>query len=121
MTKSRTYPDREEVGLSGEKRKAHYGDGRQPWDAMLELGIGPHFAAGSILKYLRRDKDPEHSAESARWYYHQLVRLADPRESGFPHRDRQAQFEVFNEVQTSKRLLISLLAELTPEERGKLG
>jgi len=57
-------------------RKDHYGSGKQPWDTMVELGIAPGFAAGNILKYLRRSKEPAHSEESARWYYMRLKELA---------------------------------------------
>lgn len=64
--------NRKAPGEDGTPRKAHYGSGRQPWDDMVDLGWGPDFAAGSILKYLRRAKDPDHSLESAKWYYAQL-------------------------------------------------
>jgi hypothetical protein len=57
----------------GDRRKAHYGDGIQPWDHILAAGWGPAFAASNVLKYLRRTKNPEHSLESAKWYYEQLV------------------------------------------------
>lgn len=56
-----------------EPRKAHYGSGEQPWDTIVFAGWGPEFAAGNILKYLRRTKAPEHSLESARWYAQRLV------------------------------------------------
>jgi hypothetical protein len=54
-------------------RQIHYGEGRQPWDDIVDAGWGHAFAAANVLKYLRRDKEPEHSLESARWYYGQLV------------------------------------------------
>lgn len=54
-------------------RKSRYGLGRQPWDDIKEQGWAPHFAAGNVLKYLRRDKDRAHSIESARWYFARLV------------------------------------------------
>jgi hypothetical protein len=57
-------------------RKAWYGDGVQPWDIIVERGWGPSFAAANVLKYVRRVKDPEHSLESARWYYARLYRNA---------------------------------------------
>lgn len=53
-------------------RKSHYGPRRQPWDDIVDAGWGPAFAAGNVLKYLRRDKDREHSIESARWYWARL-------------------------------------------------
>ncbi len=58
------------------ERQFHYGDGRQPWDDIVDAGWGPAFAAGNVLKYLRRDKQLEHSLASARWYYQQIVRRA---------------------------------------------
>lgn len=59
----------------GDGRKAHYGSEKQPWDTMKEprLMWAPHFAAGSILKYLRRDKRLAHSLESARVYHAWLL------------------------------------------------
>lgn len=57
----------------GDGRKAHYGDAVQPWDTILASGWGPAFAASNVVKYLRRTKNPEHSLESARWYYARLV------------------------------------------------
>lgn len=66
-------PVREGQG-DAEPRKAHYGAaGAQPWDLILAAGWGPAFAAANVLKYLRRTKNPEHSAESAAWYYDRLV------------------------------------------------
>lgn len=62
-------PEREQ----GDGRKKHYGDGVQPWDVILANGWGPPFAASNVLKYLRRTKNPEHSVESAVWYYARLV------------------------------------------------
>ncbi len=59
----------------GTQRKSHYGSGAQPWDDMKRLGWAHHFAAGSILKYLRRDKNKGHSLESARWYWARLKEL----------------------------------------------
>lgn len=64
------------VGQDGTPRKTRYGMGKQPWDYMVKLGWAPHFAAGNVLKYLRREKDREHSIESARWYYARLTEEA---------------------------------------------
>ena len=69
--------DRAKPGPQGEARKAHYGDGKQPWDSICELGWGCHFAAANVLKYLRRTKDTKHSLESARWYYVRLIEMAE--------------------------------------------
>lgn len=67
--------NRPDPGADGTVRKAHYGSGEQPWDIIVRMGYGPHFAAGNVLKNLRRDKEPEHSLESARWYYARLKEL----------------------------------------------
>lgn len=64
--------DRADTGADGSVRKAHYGSGKQPWDTIVELGFGAEFAAGNVIKYIRRTKDPEHSVQSARWYYARL-------------------------------------------------
>ena len=65
-------------GEDGTTRKAHYGAGRQPWDDMLDLGWGPHFAAGSALKYVRRymNKNGEDDLKKGRWYYHEILTRA---------------------------------------------
>ena len=93
----------------GDGRKAHYGDGRQPWDVIIELGWEPEWLAGNIIKYLRRTKEPEHSLESARIYYRRLVLLSDR-----SYR-RWRLFETREE-----RVLRQLLAELNDIERWKL-
>ena len=56
----------------GTLRKSRYGAGRQPWDDIKDAGWGPAFAAGNVLKNLRRSKEPEHSLESAKWYWARL-------------------------------------------------
>lgn len=56
----------------GTQRKVHYGAGRQPWDDIKDAGWGPAFAASNVLKYMRRTKHPEHSFESACWYWDRL-------------------------------------------------
>ena len=58
---ARVFSNRDELGEDGTVRKAHYGSGRQPWDHIKAAGWGPEFAAGCVLRYLRRTKDPEHS------------------------------------------------------------
>jgi hypothetical protein len=65
--------NRDQPGSDASVRKKHYGDGKQPWDIIVEAGWGPAFAAANVLKYIRRTKNPEHSFESACWYYRQLV------------------------------------------------
>lgn len=66
-------PNRAKSGAGGEARKSHYGEGEQPWDVIVASGWGPAFAAGCVVRYLRRDKAREHSLESAQWYYARLV------------------------------------------------
>lgn len=97
--------DRETPGADGTVRKAHYGEGRQPWDDIVELGWAPQFAAGSILKYLRRNKDEEHSLESARWY---MLRLHEMPNSGLPYQD------------VAKEVWTALIKTLTNEEYYRL-
>lgn len=98
----------------GDGRKVHYGEGKQPLDTMLEMGWAPHFAAGSIIKYLRRTKSPEHSLESARFYYKLLVdKAVDARKPGNPMW-ATAVGELWNST------LIKLLTVITPEEHELL-
>jgi hypothetical protein len=66
-------------------RQDHYGPRHQAWDSILELGWAPEFAAGNILKYLRRTKSPKHSLESANWYHDRLVSMSQ----GYWTEDRQ--------------------------------
>lgn len=65
----------------GTVRQDYYGAGEQPWDTIVRLGWAAPFAAGNILKYLRRDKAQAHSLESARWYrerLNEMVLAGDP-------------------------------------------
>jgi hypothetical protein len=101
VSDSRTFPDRVEPGDDGSRRKAHYGEGKQPWDHICDAGWAPEFAAGCVLRYLRRTKDPEHSIESAQWYWAQLERLA---EQGY-----------------ARYVLGQLRLMLTPDELKRLG
>ena len=88
------------VAEDGTIRQDHYGAGEQPWDVIVRLGWAPEFAAGNILKYLRRDKEEAHSLESARWYWMRLRELA----SNSPERFRA--WEVHRQLQEA----------LTPDE-----
>lgn len=90
----------EHDGTDGTKRKDHYGSGKQPWDTIKEMGWAAPFAAANVLKYLRRSKDPEHSLESARWYYARLDDMSSHDYAG-----------------TIKH---NLLMELTSEEHNRL-
>jgi hypothetical protein len=85
----------------GTVRKDHYGSGRQPWDDIKDLGWAAEFAAGNVLKYLRRTKEPGHSLQSARWY---LARLEE---------------QAFT-CDQSAEIYCQLLNHLTPEDRAKL-
>lgn len=105
--------------VDGAPRKDHYGAGRQPWDDIVDQGWGPEFAAGNVLKYLRRPnkvpagllgpEDTEgilestraHSIESARWYYDRLYKMAC-------------------NVERARACLVALRGMLTVEERVTL-
>lgn len=89
--------EKERVAADGTVRKAHYGDGRQPWDVIKEKDWAPEFAAGNALKYIRRAaaKNGADDIKKARWYFKELKRLADSSDDG-----------VYDE----------LLEELTPDE-----
>jgi hypothetical protein len=63
------------TGADGTVRKAQYGDGVQPWDIIKERGWAPEFAAGNVLKYLRRRKTPDEDRKKARWYWVELRKL----------------------------------------------
>lgn len=69
--------DNTHLAADGTVRQDHYGDGEQPWDAIVRLGWAPQFAAANIIKYLRRTKEPKHSIESAKWYWARLCEI-DP-------------------------------------------
>ncbi len=61
----------------GSVRKTYYGDGLQPWDIIKANGWAAHFAAGNVLKYMRRAKgDDASDRKKAYWYYDQLCLLA---------------------------------------------
>lgn len=103
----------------GTVRKSYYGSGRQPWDDYVAEGWAPEICAGMVLKYLRRDKEPEHSLESARWYYQrhwELCRgLLLPREVEIhpKHGPRRA-------VGRANAVMVGLTRLLTPEELVRL-
>lgn len=65
--------DAAEVG----KRASHYGDGVQPWDLIIGAGWAAEFAAGNVIKYVRRhmNKNGEDDLKKARWYYHELIKM----------------------------------------------
>ena len=64
------------VAEDGTTRPAYYGDGVQPWDTIKTRGWAPHFAAGCVVKYLRRTKEVDESRLKAIWYYRELARMA---------------------------------------------
>lgn len=87
-------------GKDGSVRKAHYGDGVQPWDTTVASGWGPHAAAFCVLRYLRRDKAKEHSIESARWYYTRLIEfVAEENKEGGPADTTFARLEMILTVE----------------------
>jgi hypothetical protein len=68
----------EHVADDGSLRKDHYGSGRQPWDDIVDAGWGPAFAAGNILKYIRRAANkggPDDVAKGC-WYYNEMIKRA---------------------------------------------
>ena len=112
------YEDRSTPGTLGEPRKAHYGAGRQPWDIILDAGWAPEYAAGNVLKYMRRTKDPEHSLESARWFYARLYemmvgRLLPTGAVGSPRR-------ISRVVGRAAAVMVALNDELTADEKKVL-
>ena len=87
-------------------RKSWYGDGEQPYDTAVRLGWGPAFAATNVLKYIRRTKAPEHSLESARWYYARLYRNAAQAEAGPTAPWAEALFALEDELTQGELMLI---------------
>lgn len=98
----------ERVAEDGTVRKAYYGDGRQPWDDMIDFGWAVEFAAGNVLKYLRRTKDLVASVVKAKWY---LARLIE-----FVNDDTDTA-----RMNDAKRVAIRLFKALTREEIDQLG
>ena len=102
----------------GVVRQDHYGAGRQPWDDVLDEGWAPEACAHAILKYLRRTKAPEHSLESARWFYDRLYELSRgdllPRSArpGAAHENRNRSMAMGR----ASAVLARLREVLTPEE-----
>lgn len=66
-------------GIDGTVRKAHYGEGRQPWDDIKDAGWAPDFAAGNALKYVRRHeaKNGQDDLDKGRWYFAELIKMSD--------------------------------------------
>jgi hypothetical protein len=87
-------------------RKVHYGAGKQPIDTIKELGWGAQFMAGNVLKYLRRDKDLEHSLQSARVYFGWLRELAI---TGTPV-DRKVHEQLINELNLEEITSVGIVA-----------
>lgn len=61
----------------GDGRKVHYGDGKQPWDTCLEEGWAVGGAVFSILRYVRRTKQPVRDLQAAKVYLRWLQDLVD--------------------------------------------
>ncbi len=72
-------PEPEITAADGTVRKAHYGAGKQPWDIIVETGWGAQFAAGNVLKYVRRAaaKNGDDDIAKARRYFKRLVEMAE--------------------------------------------
>lgn len=69
-------------------RQDYFGEGRQPWDEIVDVGFGPQFAAGSILKYIRRTKgEREKDIAKAAWYWARLIELSEDRVNETAARD----------------------------------
>jgi hypothetical protein len=73
---AKDYVEPERKFADGTVRKAHYGDGVQPWDTMRSRGWACIFATGSVLKYVRRAaaKNGEDDIKKA-WYFQQLKEM----------------------------------------------
>lgn len=103
------------------ERKEWYGEGRQPWDDILELGWGPEFAAANVLKYLRRSKSPEHSLESAQWYFRELCKMAlADLWAGIDNTVQLKQGPYKSKTRGAARVLVALIPTLKPEEVSRL-
>lgn len=108
--------NREHVATDGTVRKSYYqtdAKGRQPWDVILDASWAPEFAAGNVLKYLRRAKGSDaDDVVKALWYFTELEKLVkvDRGELKAPGETGRA-YEVYH----------ALLTELTPAECGQLG
>ena len=100
------YENEKQPREDGTMRKAHYGEGIQPWDITVAQGWGSIAAAFNVIRYMRRTKAPEHSLESARWYYTRCRELAD---------QNMEQYQILGEVVWRK-----LNEILTDEEKEKL-
>lgn len=92
------------TGVDGTVRKAHYGEGRQPWDDIKDLGWAPHFAAGNALKYVRRykAKNGQDDLEKGRWYFAELSKMCTDMHS------------------TASAAIVQLANNVTEEEWGLL-
>jgi hypothetical protein len=72
-----TRKEPEFLAPDGTIRKLHYGTGPQPWDIIITEHWGPYFAAGNVLKYIRRHaaKNGHDDIEKARWYHNALWKM----------------------------------------------
>lgn len=79
-------PEAEHARTDGTTRKDHYGAGRQPWDDIVDARWGAPFAAGNVLKYMRRNKDVTESRIKGGWYWRELYKLChvESRLTDFP-------------------------------------
>lgn len=100
------------VAADGTVRKAHYGTGRQPWDDIVDLGWGAQFAAGNVLKYVRRAtmKNGDDDIVKAKWYFTRLQEMAEV----------TAIVPSGSAAIKARKILIRLLHELTESEADLL-
>jgi len=92
-----------EVIVDGVARKVHYGTGKQPWDTMVSNGWAAIFAAGCVIKYLRRTKTPEEDRTKAIWYMQRLLEMKEDDEGVL-----NVYVNLFQELTDSERLTLQL-------------
>ena len=100
------------VDDAGVARKMHYGNRKQPWDSIVEQGWGAQFAAGNVLKYVRRAaaKNGEDDIAKANWYFARLHEMAE----------LSARVPSGDAAIAARRTLIALKHELTGTEAALL-
>ena len=105
-------PEPEITAPDGTVRKVHYGAGKQPWDSIVEQGWGAQFAAGNVLKYVRRAaaKNGEDDIAKANWYFTRLREMAE----------LSARVPSGDAAIAARRTLIALKHELTGTEAALL-
>lgn len=101
----------------GTVRKKHYGEGKQPWDHMVDLDIAFEFAIGCIIKYPMRDPSVKgisavEDYKKARWYLARVEEmLLEWRKQGMNDPTTRRRRNLYNDA----------FILLTPEQRHLLG